>query len=211
MDNSATDDHPVAQQYDRWATVYDRLWQWYIHQTLSVLQSWAALQPGERVLDVGCGTGAFEERIVATGVDNEIVGVDLSTEMLAQARAKHASHPQIMFRQADVHALPFDTGRFDVVVSASTFHYFDNPERALAEMARVLRPGGRLVILDWCRDFWTCRLMDTVLSVADPAYQHCFTLDEMHTFITQTPLTQRRAERLRVGWRWGMMVVEAYG
>lgn len=201
--------HPVTRQYDRWASIYDTLWQWYVDQTLPVLQNWAALRSGERVLDVGCGTGAFEQRVVDSGADNEIVGVDLSENMLARARAKLADHSQISFRQADVHDLPFEDATFDVIVSASTFHYFDAPEQALDEMARVLRSGGRLVVLDWCQDFWMCQMMDVVLGIADPAYQRCFTLDEMRAFIAETPLALRRVERLRVGWIWGMMIVEA--
>lgn len=209
MNEADVSDHPVARQYDRWASVYDRLWRHYIDRTLPVLETWASLQPGERVLDVGCGTGAFEERVVAAGGSHELVGVDLSPNMLRQAQAKLAAHPQVTFQQADVHALPFDDDRFDVVVSASTFHYFDKPEHALIEMARVLRPGGRLVILDWCQDFLMCRVMDAVLGVADPAYQRCFTLNEMRTFVQRAPLSWQAGERLRVGWIWGMMVVEA--
>lgn len=209
MSEQSTGTHPVARQYDRWASVYDRLWRHYIDQTLPVLDAWAALQPDERVLDVGCGTGAFEARHVRAGAQNEFVGIDLSANMLHQARAKLANAPQVTFRQADVHAMPFDDDRFDVVVSASTFHYADDANQALAEMARVLRPGGRMVILDWCQDFWMCRVMDTVLSVADPAYHWCFTLNEMHAFIDRAPLQWQRGKRLRVGWVWGMMIVEA--
>lgn len=209
MNETDAPDHPVARQYDRWAAVYDRLWRRYVEQTIPVLWDAAGLQPDERVLDVGCGTGAFEERIVATGAGNDVVGVDLSTNMLNQARAKFATTPQIRFQQADVHALPFDADRFDVVVSGNTFHYFDEPGRALAEMARVLRPGGRIVILDWCQDFWTCRVMDRVLGVVDPAYQRCYSLGEMQAFVRRAPLTWQKGTRLRVGWIWGMMVVEA--
>jgi ubiquinone/menaquinone biosynthesis C-methylase UbiE len=207
--NADADHHPVARQYDRWASVYDWLWRHYIDQTLPVLEVGATIQPGEQVLDVGCGTGAFEERLLADEAPPTIVGIDLSARMLRRARTKLADAPQVTFQQADVHDLPFADARFDVVVSASTFHYFDDPDRALAEMARVLRPGGRLVILDWCQDFWMCRAMDAVLGVTDPAYQRCFFLDEMRAFVQRSPLSWKTGRRLRVGWVWGMMLVEA--
>ncbi len=209
MSASAPSRETIARQYDGWAAVYDWIWRGYVDRTLGVLEAWAALRPGERVLDVGCGTGAFEARAVASGASNEMVGVDLSARMLARAREKLAGHPQVAFRRADAHALPFDDGRFDVVVSASAFHYFADPARALAEIGRVLRPGGRLVVLDWCRDFWTCRLLDRVLAVVDPAYRRCLTLAEMQALVAGAPLVVRRAERLRVGWFWGMMAIEA--
>ena len=209
MEETEAVDHPVAQQYDRWATVYDRLWRQYVNQTVPVLEAWAKVGPGERVLDVGCGTGAFEKRLVEAGVAGDIVGIDLSPNMLRQARAKLADVPTVTFQQADVHALPFDDAGFDIVVSASTFHYFDDPDQALNEIARVLRPGGRFVVLDWCQDYWMCRMMDAVLRRADPAYQQCFTLDEARTFVRRSPLTWMRGKRIRVGWIWGMMIIEA--
>jgi len=209
MRRAETVDHPVAQQYDRWAAVYDQLWQRYVNQTVPLLEAWARVEPDERVLDVGCGTGAFEERLVKAGAAGDVVGVDLSPNMLRQARAKLAEAPTLAFQQADVHALPFDNDGFDVAVSASTFHYFEDPDQALMEIAHVLRPGGRLVVLDWCQDFWMCRTMDAVLRVADPAYQRCFTLDEVRSFVHRSPLTWARGRRTRVGWVWGMMIIEA--
>lgn len=200
----------VARQYDRWAAIYDGVWRGYIDRTLGVLEAWAALRPGERVLDVGCGTGAFEARIAASGAGNELVGIDLSAQMLDRARDKLAGRPQATFQRADAHALPFDDDRFDVAVSASAFHYFADPGQVLTEIARVVRPGGRFVLLDWCRDFWTCRLLDRVLQVVDPAHRRAFTLAETQSCFAGRPLAVRRAERLRVGWVWGMMVVEAF-
>lgn len=209
MEGKGVVDHPVARQYDRWASVYDRLWRHYVDQTIPVLWDAAAVRPGERVLDVGCGTGAFETHAIAAGAENSMVGVDLSEKMLDRARAKCADASQITFQQADVHALPFSPDRFDVVVSGNTFHYFDAPDQALAEMRRVLRPGGRIVILDWCQDFWMCRVMDRVLGVVDPAYRRCYGLSEMQAFIDKAGLSRQRGERLRIGWIWGMMIIEA--
>lgn len=79
----------------------------------------------------------------------------------------------------------------------------------LGEMSRVLVPGGRVILLDWCRDFWSCRLMDAVLRWMDPAYRRCFSLDELHRFINSAALSRRHSMRFRFGWIWGMMIVEA--
>jgi ubiquinone/menaquinone biosynthesis C-methylase UbiE len=165
--------------------------------------------PGERVLDLACGTGTFERRVLADVPDATLVGVDLAPSMVERARAKLDGQPGVRFEQADVHALPFGDDAFDVAVCANTFHYFTHPEKVLAEARRTLRPGGRLVVLDWCRDFWTCRVMDAVLSLIDPAYQHCYTLDEMQALLDAAGFSPQHPLCYRFDLIWGMMVVDA--
>jgi ubiquinone/menaquinone biosynthesis C-methylase UbiE len=207
--SSRRQDPSVPEQYDAWARVYDLFWGRYVNQTIPVLQRAADVQAGERVLDLACGTGAFEQRVLAAVPDAQIVGVDLAPAMVERARAKLDGRPNVRFEQADVHDLPFEDNAFDVAVCANTFHYFTHPEAVLAEARRVLRPGGRLVVLDWCRDFWTCRVMDAVLPFIDPAYQHCYTLDEMRPLLAGADFSTQQQFRYRFDLIWGMMVVEA--
>ncbi len=206
---SVQQDPSVVEQYDAWARVYDWFWARYVNQTLPVLQRAADVQAGERGLDLACGTGELERRILEEEPRVHLTGIDLAPSMVERARVKLAGHPSVQFEQADVHDLRFADASFDVVVCANTFHYFTHPESVLAEATRVLRPGGRLVLLDWCRDFWTCRVMDAVLKRVDPAYQTCYTLDEMRELIATTSLHSRYAFRYRFDGLWGMMVVEA--
>lgn len=180
-----------------------------MNQTLPVLQCAADVAPGERVLDLASGTGELERHLLASTPDVEIVGVDLAPAMVKRAREKLADVEAASFLQADAHELPFENDSFDVVVSASTFHYFTAPQRVLTEAARVLRPDGRLILLDWCRDFWTCRVMDAVLHWIDPAHHRCYTLDEVVSYIDASPLTYQSGFRYRFDLVWGMMIVEA--
>jgi ubiquinone/menaquinone biosynthesis C-methylase UbiE len=207
--SSRWQDSSVPKQYDAWARVYDLFWARYVNKTIPVLQRAANVQAGERVLDLACGTGEFERRLLEETPDANVVGVDLAPGMVERARSKLDGRSGVRFEQADVHALPFDDGAFDVAVCANTFHYFTYPEEVLSEARRVLRPGGRLVVLDWCRDFWTCRVMDAVLPLIDPAYQHCYTLDELRGLLRAAEFSTRRSFRYRFDLIWGMMVVEA--
>jgi SAM-dependent methyltransferase len=112
----------------------------------------ANLQPGERVLDIGCGNGATTieaGRRVRPG--GAAVGVDLSSRMLtlAQERAAAAEVGEAEFLQADVQVHAFREGECDVVVSRFGVMFFDNPHAAFANLARALRPGGRMVFVAW--------------------------------------------------------------
>ncbi len=199
----------VKQQYDRLAHIYDQRWQGYITNTLSFLVDWAQILPSETVLDVACGTGELERRLVEQHPEQAIAGVDFSESMLAIARQKLESYPAITFQQASAAALPWQQAAFNVVLCANAFHYFNEPDRALAEMQRVLRSGGRVVILDWCRDFLVCRFCDWVLNLVDPAHKNCYTEAELHEFLTAAGYQIQRTRRVRFGLIWGLMAIEA--
>jgi SAM-dependent methyltransferase len=112
----------------------------------------ARLQPGERVLDVGCGhaTTTIEaaERVAPAG---RVVGVDISAAMLQPARQRVAAagldNVELLEADAQVHA--FDAGSFDAVISRFGTMFFEDPETAFANLAHALRPGGRLVFVAW--------------------------------------------------------------
>ncbi|MFB6249768.1 MAG: class I SAM-dependent methyltransferase [Salinibacter sp.] len=202
-------DQTVAAQYDIWARVYDVLWRRYTQKTVPVLQRAAAVRAGERVLDLACGTGTLAARLDGSVSDLQLVGVDLSASMIERARRKLGTRPGLRFERADTHDLPFDDASFDVVLCANTFHYFSHPGTVLSEARRVLCPGGRLVLLDWCRDFWTCRAMDAVLRRVDPAHHTCYTLDDLRGLLRRAGFDVRWTFRYRFDLIWGMMAVEA--
>lgn len=104
---------------------------------------------GGRILDVGTGTGRILELLGRNA--EEGVGVDMSREMLAVARARlqRADLSNCLVRQADMYQLPYPGGMFDVVTLHQVLHFAEKPESAIAEAARVLAPGGRLVVVDF--------------------------------------------------------------
>jgi SAM-dependent methyltransferase len=98
-----------------------------------------------RVLDIGCGLGRLAARVVAPG--REVIGVDLSPEMVARARSLGAGTPGLRFECADFFDLDPGPERFDCVLSAAVLHHLD-ADAAIARMIRLLAPGGRLVLHD---------------------------------------------------------------
>ncbi len=104
----------------------------------------AGVEPGDAVLDVACGTGALTLAAAAiAGPEGRVTGLDANPEMLAVARRKTG---EIDWQEGRAEALPFDDSSFDAAVSQFAFMFFDDRPRALAEMMRVLKPGGRLAV-----------------------------------------------------------------
>jgi len=109
-------------------------------------------EPGQRLLDVGCGNGAVAIRAArAFGLIS--VGVDLDPEQIEAARLAADGLQGVSFLVADATALPFPDGEFDLVYSNKTTHHIADWPGALAEMARVLKPGGKLVYADFVAPF----------------------------------------------------------
>lgn len=109
-----------------------------------------SLHDGQRLLDVGCGLGDAALALAADlGVEGEVVGVDASAEMIAGARSRaRAARCRIRFAVGDARALDEPDDSFDVVRSERTLQWLTSPAAAVAEMARVVRPGGLVSLLD---------------------------------------------------------------
>lgn len=106
----------------------------------------AFVQPhgDERVLDVGTGAGALALALAPHVA--EVVGVDVEPELLARARERAPANAT--FEEADAASLPFPDASFDLVGTQKTLHHVHRPELAVAELARVTRPGGRILVVD---------------------------------------------------------------
>ena len=116
-------------------------------------------EPFADVLDVGCGTGAVIELLHEKYHDAHYVGLDLTPDMIAVAQAKSLNGCE--FVVGDAEDLPFPANSFDAVLSSNSFHHYPNPEKFFAGVARVLRPGGRLILRDYTANDFAVWLMNT--------------------------------------------------
>ena len=195
----------VRREYAKLASDYDARWSFYVRATTEETLKRIALPAGYRVLDVGCGTGAMLARLAASA-DAVLFGIDPVPEMLDQARSKVAEKVDLRVGKAE--QIPFGPEEFDVVISCNMLHYVRQPELAVREMHRVLRPGGKVVVTDWCHDFLTCRACDLYLRAFDKAHCKTYKEGECAALIRSVGFTDVNSERYKINWLWGLMTVQ---
>jgi ubiquinone/menaquinone biosynthesis C-methylase UbiE len=138
--------------WDKAAASYEQAWQRPLEAAQAKLLAMAALRPGERVVDVACGTGLVTFAAAAdVGSDGSVVGVDVSDEMVdrSSARARERGLTQVRFERMDAEALTLGDESFDVALCALGLMYVPDASKAIGEMARVLVPGGRAGAVVW--------------------------------------------------------------
>jgi ubiquinone/menaquinone biosynthesis C-methylase UbiE len=140
----------MAEQKIRFddGAAYERMMGTWSRLTGAIFLDWLAPRSGLRWIDVGCGNGAFTELLVERCAPAEVQGIDPSEGQLAFARARPAARVA-EFRQGDAMALPFSEDRFDAAVMALVIFFVPDPAKSVAEMARVVGPGGTVAAYAW--------------------------------------------------------------
>ena len=157
----------------------------------------AGVRAGDRILDVGCGTGYFVRMLAEiVGPDGAVVGIDASPEMIAYASSRSRSEANVSFKVGSAGALSFPDSSFDVVVSSLTMHHLAPADQlpAIQEMRRVLRPGGTLLIAEFQAPTghgWRLLLGPTGLTAMGHAVPHVEGMVAMTGFARSSAATCR--------------------
>ena len=185
-----------SQRKDVWAggDLYEPYVGRWSRRVAKEFLNWLAVPDGKDWLDLGCGTGALTQTVIEHGNPNSVIGMDASPSYVEYAKARIVS-PRARFEVGDAQSLPIDTACLDATVSGLVLNFVPQPPRAVAEMARVVRPGSVVAAYVWdyagkmelMRYFW-----DAAVAL-DPGARE---LDEGHRFpICQpTPLTELFAQ-----------------
>ena len=157
----------------------------------------------ENLLDVGCGTGPMVELLASEFPDKHYTGLDLTPRMIEVANAKGIENAR--FIVGDAEDLPFDDASFDAVICANSFHHYPNPQMFFDGVARVLRPGGMLVLRDYTAPAPILWLMNhTEMPLANLAGHGdvcAYTLDEVRAFCLTSglvPVTLESQKKFRL-------------
>lgn len=138
--------------WDKAAGHYERYWGEQLRPAQNLLLDLADPGPGEQVLDVACGPGNVTFPLArAVGTDGSVVGTDLSGSMVERLETEARAHglPQVEGRRMDAESLSLEDSSFDLAVCSLGLMYAADPEKAIGELYRVLRPGGRAVVAVW--------------------------------------------------------------
>jgi|SRR3989344_1496914 len=151
--------------FTRWALSYDTgISGYFFRKSYQKTLHVALPRPHQRVLDLGCGTGGFIDALFAIEPTLSIVGVDYTKAMLDQAQEKFRNNPLATFLLEPAEQLSAQSQSIDVIYCLDAFHHFTDPDIALTQMRRILKPNGLMVILDPINDGWRRPLM----SIATP-------------------------------------------
>jgi ubiquinone/menaquinone biosynthesis C-methylase UbiE len=197
----------VAAEYDRLAADYERRWRGYLDASIGETLGRVPLGEPERILDVGCGTGLIFDRLAEALPDAGLFGIDLSAGMLRMARGK--ARGRAALARATAERLPFRSSSFDLVLTVSALHYWQEPTAGLREMHRVLRPGGRVAITGWCLDYLTTRAIVARLRLTGRPLGQVLGAAAQARLLEEAGFADVEVQRYRIGLIWGMMTATA--
>jgi ubiquinone/menaquinone biosynthesis C-methylase UbiE len=199
------------------AEAYDRIsgWPQFALLRRMILRRLWKLHPAGRLADIGCGPGRLVALIARQDSRLQVIGIDTAEEMIRTAKSSLASlglSDRVEFRKGEVGCLPFADGEIDFAVSTLSLHHWTDPKGGLAEIARVLKPGGDLVLFDLRRDprrffYWLLNFAQALVvpnalrQVKEPlgSMLASYTPDEMAGILGETPFKEVKIEA-GVGW-----------
>lgn len=170
----------VAKKYfDKWAINYDEsILQHIVFRSSHKMLFKEIIADNSKakfhMLDVGCGTGELAYSLADHFNDSKVRGIDISKTMLEKAGIKMKARKNIVFDQGDVEELPYDNNSFDIITCSHSFHHYPNKDKAMAEMYRVLKPEGRLMIIDGCVDVFLGKIVFDIVERMEKHVNHLF-------------------------------------
>jgi ubiquinone/menaquinone biosynthesis C-methylase UbiE len=195
--SASTTKTDARRTFDRWAGSYERdPFSRVIGNCQRDALEALELGEGDHMLDVGCGTGAAVR--AAAEVVERAVGVDLSPRMLAEARQRAAGLSDVEFVEGDAEELPFGDGEFTALLCTTSLHHYPRPEAAAREIARVLAPGGRVVIGDGTSDAVVMKVADFLCRKFEAGHVRFHRVEELRRLLDDAGLERTEARSI-----WG--------
>lgn len=149
-------------------------------------------------LDIGCGTGwAVEQAALLSRSNGSFYGIDLSSQMTGKAREKYAGNGNMHFIQANAEFIPLNDNFFDVIICTHSFHHYRHPVKALREMRRLLKPGGKVYILDPSADNWIIRVSNPIIKLLEPGHVNFYSTGQFSALFTAAGLQYVGRKRIR--------------
>ena len=191
----------IVDQFTRWAKPFADLPIHAEEDAMARTVQACAPAPDMETLDVACGPGILA--CALAGHAAHVTGIDITPAMIAQAKARQAAsgRENLSWQIGDATTLPFADGRFDRVTTRYSFHHMPDPAAALAEMKRVCRPGGRLVVIDATPSPATRQAYDIMERLRDPSHTSALPLDDLRRIGREAGLREAAIDGYRLAAR----------
>jgi ubiquinone/menaquinone biosynthesis C-methylase UbiE len=125
-------------------------------------------------------------------------GVDLSTKMIEKAKENFKGRENFHFIKANAEEIPLESNFFDIIICSNSFHHYLNPDKALKEMHRLLKHGGKIYILDPTVDNWFFKIISKTFKIFDPAHVKLYSTKEFEKMIIESGLKYSGTEMIKM-------------
>lgn len=179
----------TVDYYDRLSGKYDSGYSAYLKHTHASLLPHLDINADDNILDVSGGTGLLALQLIESGVTfKKLILNDPSEGMLNVAKERLSSIENIEFTNHTAEEIPFDNGRFDMIICLNSFHYYSDHEAVMENFYRVLKPGGTLYVQDWNLEGWFY-LPNAIISTLSPENINSVSVDKMKLLLTDYGFT----------------------
>jgi SAM-dependent methyltransferase len=195
-------------KWDKWVnSLGDNTWgNYYLRRGQRDVISLVNIKEGMSILDIGCGTG-WALGQAASLIDNKgsFYGVDLSAKMIERAKENFKAKENFHFIKANAESIPLDDNLFDFIICTNSFHHYFNPGKALKEMYRLLKTGGKVYILDPTADIWIVKIIDKLVILLGHGHVKFYSTKEFQElivgagFIYEGHKTLRISQKVHIG------------
>ena len=180
----------IVEQFTKQASHFAQMPGHNSEESLRLIAEMAQLSATDVVLDVACGSGIVARSFAR--VANRVTGIDITPAMLHEARRladlEHLTNCE--WRTGDIESLPWADSTFSLVVSRYAFHHFMNPEKVIAEMVRVTRPGGKVILVDAVLPKEQIEAYNAFEKLLDPSHASALTIDQLDHLLNFSGLLQ---------------------
>lgn len=198
----------TIQSYNQQANEYESRWKKYLAHTHHAFLSRIETDAGDKVIDISGGTGLLVRKLIDRDFPFEQAVVnDPSEEMLNVARNRLSDHPNITFTNNRAEELPYEEDHFDRIFCLNAFHFYQNQQHVLNRLHRILKPGGKLYLLDWNRSgFFT--MVNKMIQWSSNEFIDTRSLAEIRRMIRKSGFLLQNSEDW--SWRyWKFLYIEA--
>ena len=188
------------EKWNRWSQTADgkgRMYD-YLRKAQNRLIEITDIKENINLLDIGCGTGwALGQAANAVNFNGTFYGVDLSSGMIEKAKSNFKNRSNFHFITASSESIPLEDNLFDIIICSNSFHHYLHPGKAMKEIFRLLRPCGKIYILDPTADSFVIRIADKIIRLIEPAHVKIYSTQEYKEMMSDAGLAYAGNQKIQ--------------